>query len=368
MPQSAAKLAAKKAKKRGTKPLKNPHEVKVNVDDDFDFVDEDDIIQDQQFAVISFYEPPQDVLTLREVFIFQEFIKECLREDPELKKKRVNFKKVSTSALTQLYNDFRFDNIDELNKLAKLEFPDQIFERAVKLRGNFKSQRKAQERMNHLKRHDQTHSQFISEVGKWMPFNPPEHAIDDYQTSNKRLNEMMHAQRANNQEAKEFYEKEKQERIRQCMDLNSKRRNAIDANDEDAIIAEQRNLEMLGLLDDDITKSVRKARKKPSKAAAVAKNAIPEDIGISGTNVKTGKNGYSGIRVKQSDFEHSKLSDFSGNSELAQEYDTANMSTNVNEINRRKKGKDKMHIKNDDFDEADFDSTLADAIIKNIRK
>lgn len=338
----------------------NPHEVKIDLND-YDHVDEDEIIPDQQFGLISFYEPKDDTLTLRELYIFEQFIKECLREDPELDKKRVNFKKISSKKLIELYHDFRYDNMTELTAGAKEKYPDQIFERAFKIRGNYKSQKKAQDRMNYLKKSDQLHSQYIVQVGKWAPFNPPEHAIAEYETSNKKLNEMMQSQRKNVQDAKEFYETQKQERIQQTMKLNEERRKKLENNDEAAILAEKREQEILGIFDDPAPRKV-----KPSKANRIDQTATPEDAGISGTVVDP-KN-YKGIKIKDSEREHKTLSDFAGDGETAAMYANSTMGGDMNALNRAKTAVKNAKLNMDDFDDADFDNVLLDNLSKSVAR
>ena len=373
MPQSAAKLAAKKAAKKGksstqSRQGENPHTFRPEVVDDFDFVDEDPDIPDQMYTVISFYEPEQDTHTLREVYFMQEFIKECLREDPELDKRRVDFKKVSANKLVRLYTDFRFDNVEELNKKAKKKYPDQIFERAVKVRGSYKSVQKAHRRRDELRKHDQIHNQYVMSVGKWAPFNPPAHAIEEYETSNKRLNDMMHAHRKNIREAKEYYEQEKQERIRQCVEINEKRRKNIENNDEETLLAEEMEQMALGLLSSS-SKPKRAPREKPSKANSIEQNVLPEqfDINMSDKVEQVNyKKNYKGIRVNKTEFEHKNPDALKNESGIAEEYENAGMSADVNTLKRRKAGKDKIGRIN--FDDPDFDEELATSVIRDVQR
>lgn len=354
------------AVEKSSKTQFNPHKVEIEVPDDFDHVDEDPIIADQRFGVISFYEPKQDVLTLRELLIMEEFIKECLREDPEVGKKRVNLSKVvnlktvSSSKFLQLYHDFRYDNIDELTKKAKEIYPDQIFERAFKIRGNYKSLKKADEQKNKLKLVDQLHSQYIVEVGKWAPFNPPENAIENYETSNKKLNEMMQEQRKNISETREFYEQQKQERIKKSIQANEERRAKIANNDEDAILAELREQEILGIYSGES-----RTRPKPSKANRIVADATPEDAGFSSNNVDTSNN-YRGIKIKKSEMEHQSLSDYAGDVETQQAYANATMSGSVKQINAAKTAVKSNKLLVEDFDEAEFDNMLMEQITQDI--
>jgi len=352
--------------KNTKKSTNNPHLCDVKVEEDFDFVDEDEIIPDQRFTVLSFYEPADDNLTLREVFIFEKFIEECLRVDEELGKERINFKKVSSKKLISLYHDYRYENIEELNKDVKEKYPDLQFERAIKVRGNFKSEGKAKERMNYIKKFDQIHSQYIAEVGKWVPFNPPENAIGDYSTSNARLNEMLSASIKNKNDAKEFYEKERIERIKQAVQINEERRRKICDNDEPTIIAEAREQQMLGLIDDEINKTIGafKRKSKPSKANTGASQVVlPESVGV-GDQVST-KN-YKGIKLNKGAFEHKSLEEFKGDVELEADYANANMAGDINAINTAKSRRERL--KKEDFDNAEFDSELADSIASKIVK
>jgi hypothetical protein len=326
--------------------------------DDHDWLDEDPVIADQRFTILSFYEPKDDTITLREVFFMSKFIEECLREDPELDKKRVNFAKVSAEKLISLYHDFRYDNYEDLSKLAKEKYPTEMFERALKVRGCFKSQSKATDRMNELKKYDAVHSQYIAEVGKWLPFNPPESAIENYETSNKRLNEIIAAGRKNQVEAKEFYERERQERIKQEQQINERRKRAIAENNEEAIVAEHCEQEVLGLQPAQFTKIAK--RPTPSKAAVIKTDTKPEDIGI--VDQVSTKN-YSGIRLKQGDFEHTNHDDFKGNSDDAAMYSSATMAGDMAALNNAKTSSARTRLTMKDFEEAEFDETLANSLI-----
>jgi hypothetical protein len=355
-----------KNKKTTKNSTTNPHLCDIRVEEDFDFVDEDEIIPDQRFTVVSFYEPPDDTITLREVFIFEKFIEECLRVDEELGKERVNFKKVSAKKLLQLYHDFRYENIDDLNKEVKEKYPDQQFERALKVRGAFKSEGKAKERMNYIKKFDQIHSQYIAEVGKWLPFNPPENAIGDYSTSNARLNEMLSASIKNKNDAKEFYEKERIERIKQAVYINEERRKKILDNDEETIMAEAKEQEMLGLINSEINKSIGAVTRKPKPSKAnsgASKTVLPESVGV-GDQVST-KN-YKGIKLNKNEFEHKSVDEFRGDAEMESDYANSTMAGDIKAINTAKARRERL--KKEDFDKAEFDEELAESITSKIVK
>jgi hypothetical protein len=326
--------------------------------DDYDWLDEDPVIPDQRFTLLSFHEPKDDTITLREVFFMSKFIEECLREDPEFDKKRVNFAKVSAEKLISLYHDFRYDNYEDLSKLAKEKYPTEMFERALKVRGCFKSHSKATDRMNELKKYDAIHSQYIAEVGKWLPFNPPESAIENYETSNKRLNEIIAAGRKNQVDAKEFYERERQERIKQEREINERRKRAIASNDEAAIVAEHCEQEALGLQPAHFTKITK--RPTPSKAATIVADASPAEHGI--PNEVSTKN-YSGIRLKTNDFEHKNHEDFKGDGTETMLREAASLAGDVTAINNAKTSAGRVRMTMKDFDTADFDETLANNLI-----
>jgi hypothetical protein len=330
--------------------------------DDHDYLDEDEIIPDQKFVVLSFYEPKDDVCTLREVFFMSEFIRECLREDPELGKQRVNFAKVSADKLIGLYHDFRYDNLEDLSKLAKEKYPTEMFERALKVRGSYKSMAKANDRKNHLKKFDALHSQYIAEVGKWLPFNPPESAIADYETSNKRLNEMLAAGRKNQTDAKEFYERERQERIRQEQDLIERRKQRIANNDENAIVAEYSEQEALGLQAPQFTKqAVVRKKQMPSKAAVVTQDVDPSQHGM-GDRPDTSN--YQSIRIKPQEFEHSTPTALAGSADETA-YASANMAGDMKAINKAKSARPMLAVS--DFEKAEFDDDLANSIVAGLK-
>jgi hypothetical protein len=312
-----------------SKVAKNKLVPEISISSDYDWIDEDEVINDQKFVVVSFCEPEIETLSKKETFVFSEFIKECLREDATAEKYRVNFSKVTPEKLVQLYNDFKTENDDYLAEELKRVYPDVVFERALKIRGAYKSQNKAQDRINFLKKYDRIHNIYMCEVGKWVPYNPPAAAIENHETSNVHLNRMLAEKRKNQTEAKEFYERERQERIKQCAEVADERNKKIRDNDFDAIIAEHCEQEILGLVDEEFSK-------EPESRAVAAASSTPA-LEAPAESITMRANAPAATTVTS-----------------APSNGVTNNSTH-------------QHLTISDFENADFDEELAESIVKKLK-
>lgn len=337
----------------------NNGKIDTDIEDRYDFLDEDPIIPDQKFAVLSFYSPKYDLLEKREVSYFYEFIRECLRVDPDLGKKRVNFAKISEEKLLQMYTEFRFDNYDELHERLKEKHKEDVFDRALKVRGCYKTINKAKKRVQELKNGDNVHNMFVAEVGKWLPFAPDPSVCDDYETSNKQLNKMLYQQRVNANETRQFYQKEREQRLSEAVKINEERKKRLKEKDPEYRAVQESEMDLLGLTakSEDVRPVKTKKLFTPSKAKTVEK-VDPTEYGF-GDSVDT--KGYKGISMKITDFEHKDFNDYQGNKETFDTYNTDNV-----DINRAKK--DKVTVRPEEFEDEEFDEEYADELLRQLKR
>jgi hypothetical protein len=228
----------------------NPKQVKE------DFLEEDPEIRSQKFALLSFLSP-ENILDSKDQFFFGEFIKqyevdfkirnletflvsivrgvndkltqEAERMDAEsndlsgasaiCRKARLNMgsiletysayvkentASIKTNALKDAYDDFLFKNQTKLEEefFAKNEFRTTI--RGLKVRGVTGTHGEAVALSKKLQRLDPVHNIFLGEVGKWLPWDPKPHQIQEQEYAEDQLNTLMKRYK-DNEEAKDKF-------------------------------------------------------------------------------------------------------------------------------------------------------------------
>ena len=94
---------------------------------------------------------------------------------------------------------------------------EKIFVRGIKIRGVYNTYEEAEKRANSIRNFDSKSNVYIGEVGKWLPFiDNPEYATDE-NYANKELNKLMKSYREEQEMAKEYHEKRKQEMVDQAL-------------------------------------------------------------------------------------------------------------------------------------------------------
>ena len=221
-----------------------------------DFLEEDPEIRSQKFVLLSFLSP-ENVLENKDQFFFGEFLKqyeidykmknlesflislvrgvnddltkEAERLDnagPDLsgaaalcRKARLNmggllesyqqFVKTNDAAIKKTtikesYDDFLFKHQTKLEEdfFAKNEFRTSI--RGLKVRGVTATHGEAVAMSKKLQRNDTIHSIFLGEVGKWLPWDPKPHQVQDQEYAEDQLNTLMKNYK-NNEESREKF-------------------------------------------------------------------------------------------------------------------------------------------------------------------
>ena len=85
--------------------------------------------------------------------------------------------------------------------------------RGIKIRGSYETYDEAQKRAEYLQKIDPSFNVFIGEVGKWLPFDDSPDNAEDTTYGDKKLNNLMKEYLKKQEEAKELYEKRKNEEI-----------------------------------------------------------------------------------------------------------------------------------------------------------
>lgn len=231
-----------------------------------DFLEEDPEIRSQKFVLLSFLSP-ENVLDSKDQFFFGEFLKqyevdfkirnletflvsivrgvndkltqEADRMDAESKdlsgasaicrKARLNMgsiletystyvkennDSIKSNALKEAYDDFLFKNQLKLEEefFAKNEFRTTM--RGLKVRGVTGTHGEAVAMSKKLQRSDPIHNIFLGEVGKWLPWDPKPHQVQEQEYAEDQLNTLMKRYKDNEDAKEKFVSEQRQEAVR----------------------------------------------------------------------------------------------------------------------------------------------------------
>ena len=230
-----------------------------------DFLDEDDPISGQKFALVSFLSP-ENVLEKKELFFFERFLQSYEVEwkvkgleeflaskvtaiNKELEDKAVQFEKedkpdlastcrsarVKIDAVFEDYHAFVRQKQKDLNKTkigtawddflfkeqAKLEeefhaknnFRTSI--RGFKVRAVARDEKEAEIRAKKLQGSDKYHNIYCSEVGKWTPWDPKPHMVENHEYAQEELNNLMKKYKENEDHKTTFFDEQRKAGIQE---------------------------------------------------------------------------------------------------------------------------------------------------------
>ena len=233
-----------------------------------DFLSEDAEIPSQKIVLLSFLSP-EKVLASKDVYQFQQFIKDYevqwrttkleawlaeqvaglnrkleeiagglekdisgatvlpaaaafirsqeLRVDRLVEEFKEHVRKAARdstqSTIQQEYEDFLFKNSARLEEefFAKNNFRTTI--RGIKVRGVFSSEAEASVRAKRLQKSDPTFNIYAGQVGKWMAWEPDPNKVVDQEYANDQLNTLMKKYRENEESRDQFYNEQKRKRM-----------------------------------------------------------------------------------------------------------------------------------------------------------
>lgn len=195
---------------------------------EFDYLDEDKPIRNQNYCCLSFLSP-EDILKNKDAYYFSRFL--------------VNFSKDMSSLLENLslkYPDSKdlIDNIknnhnyifntkemDEQFKFFKSVHSDDIEKdfhrennfmtsvRGIKVRGVFDTVEEAKNRCEFLKKTDSKFDIFIGQVGCWCPWSPNPNDLQNQEYSETQLNTLMKQYKKNMDDKDEIFDARKNDGI-----------------------------------------------------------------------------------------------------------------------------------------------------------
>ena len=230
-----------------------------------DFLDEDDAIAGQKFALVSFLSP-ENVLERKDLFFFERFLQSYevdwkikgLEEflaakvtaiNKELEDKASQFEKedkpdiaatcrsarIKIDAVFEDYHAFVRQKQKDLNK-TKIEtaWDDFLFKEQAKLeeefhaKNNFRTsirgfkvravardEKEAEIRAKKLQGSDKYHNIYCAEVGKWTPWDPKPHMVENQEYAQEELNNLMKKYKENEDHKTAFFDEQRKAGIKE---------------------------------------------------------------------------------------------------------------------------------------------------------
>jgi hypothetical protein len=212
-----------------------------------DLLDEDKPIAGQKFVCLSFVSP-EKILRNKELFFFQEFLKNYdFEKSLEKFNQFVNFisfkYKLNSESLTSDLKEFVLSEKSKLQEESVVDdyknftdkYEDNLEEqfsnsnsyqtstRGIKVRGTFPNQQEAELRCKMLRELDPNHDVYVGQVGLWMPWEPEAYKTGKVEYLEEELNQLMHEKEENEKKAKlEFDKRVKQAKEKAIEDNKDK--------------------------------------------------------------------------------------------------------------------------------------------------
>jgi hypothetical protein len=285
-----------------------------------DFLEEDPEIRSQKFVLLSFLSP-ESVLDNKDQYFFSEFVKQYeidykIRNletylvsvvrgvndkltteadrleaaSPDLsgaallcRKGRLdmasilqtyhnfvkeNDKTIKKTTIKEAYDDFLFKQQSKLEDefFQKNEFRTSI--RGLKVRGVTGTHGEAVAMAKKLQRSDAIHNIFLGEVGKWLPWDPKPHQVQDQEYAEDQLNQLMKRYKDNEEARDKFMTEQRKSGIKS----KTKEVLGADGNPVSGEASEDGWGAMFGPKGD-----LAMQRKQEAAAASASTPAIPKD-------------------------------------------------------------------------------------------
>lgn len=286
-----------------------------------DVLDVDKPIANQSFGCFSFI-TPQKILKQREMFYFEEFLKQWeMNKSMEKFHQFLNFlsykyklqfedvvkdfesfvkeehELIKNSAIEDDYKTFLDREEDKLDKKFNTKHNFQTSVCGFKARGNFASQEEAELRAKLLREMDPSFDVFVGPVGVWLPWEPEAYKTGRVEYMEEELNQLAHEKKKNEENAKTAFEQRVKETKQKAIDENKKNAekhgNVITQD-----IDEEGNLLGIG---NNTTEQTFSTKDPETITAADIRNELFE-----GDNVVIGKTDYGQSQLKSGPFANKK--------------------------------------------------------------
>jgi hypothetical protein len=212
-----------------------------------DLLEEDKPIAGQKFVCMSFCSP-EKILKQKEVFFFEEFLKNWeFNKSMEKFLQFVNFisfkynvsfedlskdfkdfvqeekENLTKSSLDDDYKTYIDNHEDELQKKFDIENNFQTSTRGLKIRGVYPTQEEAELRCKMLREIDPNHDIMVGPIGMWMPWDPEAYKTGRVEYMEEELNQLMHEKQKNEANAKTAFEQRVKETKQKAIEDNMKK-------------------------------------------------------------------------------------------------------------------------------------------------
>jgi hypothetical protein len=184
-----------------------------------DFLEVDKPIPGQNYICLSFISP-ESIIKDKDIFVMRHFLND-IRKNEIINKSTTD---ISEGDFSDLFDNFKFNNLKQLNDQFDEENEFKTSVRAVKIRGTYDTIREANIRAKVLQRKDPNFHVFVGQMGYWLPWDPNAEDIKDQEYQEGELNELMCKYKENVQSRDDLYEKDKQAKQKKILEENRKRR------------------------------------------------------------------------------------------------------------------------------------------------
>jgi hypothetical protein len=215
-----------------------------------DLCDEDPTIAGQKFVCLSFISP-ETILKKREVFLFNEFVRQwdmtksmgkfgeflnfvsykyslnmenVLADYQDFVQEEETRLKADAVHVEDDFKNFMDKHEDRLNAQFSRDHDFQTSVRGIKVRGSFSTQEEAEHNCKKLRERDPAHDIYLGQVGIWMPFEPNAYKTGKVDFLEPELNRLHEEKIKNEAKAKQEFD----ERVKTA------KRKAIEDNIEKA--------------------------------------------------------------------------------------------------------------------------------------
>jgi len=209
-----------------------------------DLLEEDKPIAQQKFVCVSFVSP-ENIIKSKEQFQFEQFVKtwdmtksvekfakftaflaykynldteqvttdltEFCKEESEV---------LNSNSVSEDYKNFLDKNIDVLELEYSKQNNFQTNTRGLKIRGTYPSQEEAEMRAKMLRENDPYFDVYVGPVGVWMPWEPDAYRTGKVEFLEAQLNELMSNKKANEENAKDYFNQRVKESKKKAMEEN----------------------------------------------------------------------------------------------------------------------------------------------------
>lgn len=209
-----------------------------------DLCDEDAPVAGQKFACMSFVSP-EKILKKREVFLFDQFVKQWdFTKSMSKFKDFLNFvsykynlkvddviadfndftkeeeSKLKENTVEDDYKNFMDNNEDALNQQFQRAHAFQTSTRGLKIRGVYPTQDEAELRCKKLREVDPNHDIYVGPVGMWIPWDPDAYKTGRIEFMEEELNQLHNEKIKNETKAKEEFERRVKEAKKKAIQEN----------------------------------------------------------------------------------------------------------------------------------------------------